>query len=125
MPPGNHRNNSKNADENQTGNWHTQEPERADDGLRCGRQRGRRSDSDVCRSLRSRANEFTRRNIVVRRSDADVIRGVPYMKVLSNLLLVEEAVIAATTSYSLSTFLNFPTAIFQARASLPGSSREI
>jgi hypothetical protein len=90
------------------GNWRTQEPgqrgscctpavllERADDGLRCGRQRGRRSGSDVCRSRPSRANEFTRRNIVVRRSDADVIRGVPYMKRLSNLLLVEEAVIAA------------------------------
>ena len=37
----------------------------------------------------------TRRHVVVRRDDADVVRCVPHMEVLGNLLLVEEAVVAA------------------------------
>jgi hypothetical protein len=45
---------------------------------------------------------ITMGNVVVRRDDADVIRGVPHMKALGNLLLVEKDVVAAADRRDLS-----------------------
>jgi hypothetical protein len=45
---------------------------------------------------------ITRDNVVVRRDDAEVIRSVPHMKALGNLLLVEKAVVSAADRRDLS-----------------------
>ena len=39
----------------------------------------------------------TGRDVVVRRADADIVRGTSHMEVLGDLLFVEEAVVAART----------------------------
>src|SRR5258708_30488595 len=48
--------------------------------------------------LRRMTGWVTGRDVVVRRDDADVVRGTAHIEVLGNLLLVEEAVVAATHS---------------------------
>jgi hypothetical protein len=53
------------------------------------------SRSPVSRAAADDGLRVTGRDVVVRRDDADIVRGTSHMEVLGDLLFVEEAVVAS------------------------------